>query len=215
MSVDTEPVTAPAGSIDVRRRGLRWPLAIGVAVALIIAFAMLAVSWMLNYQPLTSGGMMGVSSSGGSTVRESQNFYGVEYQVVEAEPSSPLEVLVELAVPQDAPSAVTVERVGSPVPLSGSGMVGFADSAVVSSKYFGPQPQSGNLADGPVRIEPGQVVHVTIELNLPTCDRYTGTSARTIFTTVPVTYTAFGIEHRADIPFGYALSFDRTPTCPA
>jgi hypothetical protein len=198
----------------------RWVIRTAVAVAAtVVVGSVAAVAWAWNYQPLLGGNITGVWGGNGAEVRTIDNYFGTEYRVVRAEQGSTVEVLMSLAVPLDAPAGVTVNSVGSPVPLTGGDMVGFADSAETSSRLerpVGAQRPAGNLANGPVALDPGDVLEVTITLTLPQCN---GDETRDGWSSfgneVPVDYSAFGISHTTNIPLGYALTFGDTPQCPA
>jgi hypothetical protein len=214
----TEQLTVNEGSTTTMDRR-RWVAPTVTALAATVVIALLAaVSWTWNYQPLESGTIQGVVGGPGAKVRGIENSFGVEHRVVRAEPGSAVRVHMSLDVSPDAPAGVTVNSVGSPVPLTGQGwMVGFADSAEASSRVQGPSSgdgQSGNLADGPVTLEPGDLLDVTITFTLPDCNRDRASGGWSSFgNTVPVDYSAFGISHTTDIPLGYALTLGDTPAC--
>ena len=198
----------------------RWVMPAAAALAATVVIGLVAaVGWVWNYNPLQSGNITGVVGGPGAEVRAIENYFGTEYRVVRAEPSSTVTVLMSLWVSPDAPAGVTVHSVGSPVPLTGGEMVSFADSAETSSRLVEPPPvdrQAGDLANGPVTLEPGDLLDVTITLTLPECngDRTPG-GWSSFGNEVPVDYSAFGISHSTSIPLGYALTFGDTPTCPA
>lgn len=177
------------------------------------------VGWTWNYQPLESGIFTGVIGGPDAKVQRIDNYFGTEYRVVRAQPGSTVTILMSLDV-LGAPAGVTVNSVGSPVPLTGrGGMVGFADSAETSSRLeasSAAERTAANLANGPVTLQPGDVLEVTITLTLPQCngDR-TAEGWSSFGNEVPVDYSAFGISHTTNIPLGYALSFGATPNCPA
>ena len=198
----------------------RWVMPTVAALTTTVVIGLVAiVGWSWSYQPMESGNVGGVIGGTGAEVRDIENYFGTDYRVVRAAPGSTVTVLMSLAVSPDAPAGVTVNSVGSPVPLTGGGMVSFADSADTSSRV---QPrsavdrQAGNLANGPVTLEPGDLLEVTITLTLPQCkvDRTAG-GWSSFGNEVPVDYSAFGVSHTTDIPLGYALTFGDTPTCPA
>ena len=219
-------VTKPLGMKEVvstptRRRA--WAKPVVAILAVTLALGLVAVAgWMWTYQPMSSGNMSGVSGGPGANVREIDNYWGSDYRVVRAEPGSTVTVTMSLAVGADAPAGVTVNSVGSPVPLTGGDMVGFADSAETSSQLVDTPAEDrdgGNLADGPVRLEPGDMLQVNIRLTLPQCprDRTQGGQGgwSSFGNQVPVDYSAFGISHTTNVPLGYALTFSDTPNCPA
>ncbi len=199
--------------------GRRWVMPTVAALMATVLIGLVAVvGWAWNYQPMESGNVTGVIGGTGAKVRDIDNYFGMDYRVVRAEPGSTVKVLMSLAVSPEAPAGVTVNSVGSPVPLTGGGMVGFADSADTWSRLQTPSAvdrQAGNLANGPVTLEPGDLLDVTITLTLPQCnvDRTPG-GWSSFGNEVPVDYSAFGISHTTDIPLGYALTFGDTPTCP-
>ena len=209
----SRPETTESRAYPSRRRTWIIRIALLTAIALVIA-AIGVFSWAKHYQPLTAGTTMyGVRGDSSVEVRQIDNHFGTEYRVVTARPGGHLVLTFDLSVPSDAAFGVTVDTVGSPMPLSGSSSyVGWVDSADVRSKFLGPTPRP-SLADGPVRIDPGQIAIVTVDLTMATCDRYSRTAAWATFTTVPVTYSALGITHTVDLPFTYAVSMGRTPTC--
>ena len=188
-------------------------IALLVVAAVIVLVALMGWAW--NYQPLISGTYTGVIGGQGAEVRSIQNSFGTEYRVVRAEPGSTVTVLMSLYVSPEAPEGVTVNSVGSPVPLTGGDMVSFADTAETSSRLEGDRKVE-NLADGPVSMDPGDLLRVTITLTLPRCDRDRTPGGWSDFgNDVPVNYSAFGISHTTNMPLGYALTFGDTPTCPA
>jgi hypothetical protein len=76
--------------------------------------------------------------------------------------------------------------------------------------------EDGDLANGPVTLEPGDLLDVTITLTLPQCSRDLTTGGWSSFgNEVPVDYSAFGVSHTSNMPLGYALTFGDTPNCPA
>jgi hypothetical protein len=215
----TEQLSVEEGSSTKPDRR-RWVLPTVAALAATVVIGLVAaVSWVWNYQPLESGNIMGVVGGPGAEVRAIENSFGTDYRVVRADPSSTVTVLMSLWISPDAPAGVTVNSVGSPVPLTGGEMVGFADSAETSSRLVEPPPvdrQAGDLANGPVTLEPGDLLNVTITLTLPQCSRDQTPDGWSSFgNEVPVDYSAFGISHTTNIPLGYALTFGDTPTCPA
>jgi hypothetical protein len=126
---------------------------------------------------------------------------------------------MSLYLSPDAPAGVTVNSVGSPAPLTGGTIVGFADSFETTSRLMEPPPvdrEDGDLANGPVTLEPGDLLDVTITLTLPQCSRDLTTGGWSSFgNEVPVDYSAFGVSHTSNMPLGYALTFGDTPNCPA
>jgi len=198
----------------------RWVIRMTLVLAAVAAVGLVALlGWAWNYQPLTSGTMTGVFGGSGAEVREITNSFGTEYRVVRAERGSTVKVIMSLDFDGDGPAGVTVNSVGSPVPITGGDMVGFADSFETSSRLMEPPPvdhQTEDLATGPVDLEPGDVLQVTITLTLPMCSRDWTRGGLTSFgDVVPVDYSAFGVSHTTDIPLGYALTFGHTPNCPA
>lgn len=199
--------------------GRRWvvPTVASLAAAVVVGLAVL-VGWAWNYQPLESGTWTGVVGERGAQVRAVENYFGTDYRIVRAEQGSTVKVLMSLGVDPDAPTGVTVNSVGSPVPLTGGDMVGFADASEASSRLerpVGADRQEGNLANGPVALDPGDLLYVTITLTLPQCNGDgTRDGGSSFGNEVPVDYSAFGASHTTNIPLGYALTFADTPTCP-
>ncbi len=216
----TEQLAVEEGSSTMT--GRRWwvmPTVAALTTTVVIGLVAL-VGWAWTYQPMESGNVTGVWGGTGAKVRAIENYFGTEYRVVRAAPGSTVTVLMSLAVSPDASAGVTVNSVGSPVPLtSKSSMVSFADSAETSSRLEASSAvdrRAENLANGPVALEPGDLLTVTITLTLPKCsaDR-TGGGWSSFGNTVPVDYSAFGISHTTNIPLGYAFTFGDSPNCPA
>lgn len=181
-----------------------------MGVVVLLAVAAVAVIWAWSYQPLTSVTIGGVEAPG-ATVRAASNSYGTEYWVSEPEPGSVVTLNTSFEMPEDVRFPVTVKEVKSPFPVVGEGQVAQVESVAVSYRVNA-QGSWTPLSDGPVALESGEFLMLRVELVIPDCPPMDD-GAMVGTDTLPVTYSALGITHEADLPIGYKVNLRNAPQC--